>query len=232
MAEIQRLNLPLNNHATCSRPFAGNKGCRFFDRCKFRPIRDGQLEHLESRTREDFIRGNGAGPDFIGFTRYIASTGAVQGLIMPCSDWYESGNEDRAQQSMGASGTGDAFGPPKYAGGTVTERLRVEVHRIGPHSTELDKESAKTCPDCKKGECRLTEERKRVREIPRMRRPVESLSDAVYGNEIMQEMFDEMQKEFTTQSMEAIAHQSRPEIAKFDEAPKPAKGAGLEKLKS
>jgi len=226
--ELQELNLPLNNHGTCARPERGIKGCEKFDSCKFRPIRDGQLEWLETRTRQDFIHGRGSGPDYIGFQRKVGSNGAMQGCIMLCQDWYTAGNEDRVRD---AARTGDAFGPPRYAGQTLKQRYRVEPHR-NPE-TDRDREAAKTCPDCKRGECRLTEERVRIVEIPQFLRPNEALKDIIFGNEIEQEMHEEMQRQTNLQAMEAIAprpHQELPPLEPHDTGI--GKGKGLKSLRN
>lgn len=249
--EIQRLNLPLNNHATCSRPTPGNKGCRFFEDCKYLPIRDGKLPHLGPREYSDFIQGVGSGPDRIGFQKKVGSTGAIQGHVMTCAEWYESGGEDRLAK---ARQTGDAYGPPKYAieedaferrreeliaagnpaalkefegRHTIKQRIRVEVHRVDPDPK---------CPDCKKGECRLTEERVDTVLITPLLRPGDAMKEVVFGNEITQEMMQQMQQDAAMLGMQAITHEAQQRD--IDLAPAPpsrvpdaGKGSGVAKLR-
>jgi len=229
-AEVQRLRLPLNNHSSCSRPYPGNKGCRHFDYCRFAAIRDGMLAHLESKTEQDFIDGIGAGPDRIGYQKKIGSTGAFQGITQLCAEWYESGSEDRMAE---APKRGDAYGRIRYAGEELKVRVRVEIHRGGPYTTEEDDAAAKTCPDCKKGECRLTEERWQVFTVEAMPRPGVSMTQVTEGNAIEKEMHEEMQREFAARGTQSLrTEQLAREQEQLAEPPVHAnKGAGLTKLK-
>ena len=155
--------------ASCSEPIENkNKGCPWWNSCRFRDYRDG-------------LNGK-RGPVMVGITVINGGNGSGNGCIMPCFDYYFSGAGVRREF---AAITKDVIRITAFEGQQIKVQGSFPLHRLPD----------KNCPDCLRRDCRRRVERTEMVTIEPFQRPGQSLASLAFAEQARAEFAEELEKE-------------------------------------
>lgn len=194
--EITPLRLDQTNVATCSPKTANNLGCSYYEKCRFRMIRDG---HTFKGAKEPL-----KGPENIAVYYQLSPAEGGEGTIleMGCYQYYSSGLDDRYKQMektgesvkvLGIAGQPGPDGKPK--------KFKFE-QQVKAHAKKNPE-----CDDCLQGKCMQLKRVYDERPISPHPRPRDSFKRFLVGAEIHESAVSEIERSAGEEAFDPEAYE-------------------------